>query len=202
MSVRSRSGRNRKCSSSADVYKRQALFLAGFSVAALTGSAQAQVLNQNAVVNLQFAYDAATYDSALASMNGVSSSSTAAPLAYNGNTWNVENLQSTGSSLLYSTGSTSSIGYVVNFLQGGQGGATVLPLLNNDGYAGAPNGVPSGTLTFNNLNNSSSYDITVEVTGDSYFNQTITTGAFSGTLAINANNSTYVNGQNLSLIHI
>ena len=127
------------------------LFLAGFSVVALTGSAQAQV-----VINGQLG-DGSN------SLNGIPNGSTVAPLAYSGTTWNELGLGDTTTALLNSTGGSSGVTYAVG---GGsfaatQNGGAPLQLLTTYSYNSS---IPA-TLNFSGLNNADTYTIVVAGVG-------------------------------------
>jgi len=176
------------------------LLAAGFSVVALMGNATAQIVvaDPNAVINVQMGYQGQLGED----MNGTADGPTAAPLAYNGTTWNVytgvnnTSAVNTGSDLLYSTGALSTVGFTVGFADVAQDqGPQTLTLLDNLDYHGStPN---PETLTLTGLKtDGTAYNFVLADTGAGFFNFTITNGTQSDTMNLSTNNSTWVDGQN------
>ena len=182
--------------------------VAAFSAFALMSSANAQVVNQNEVVNVQMGYPggpgAGPYNNISMSGYGYAAHGSmvanATPMAFNGSTWNIQAeapyangpygtntviSQSSATNLLYSTGGGSGIGYTIspNLLTWQQSVPTdtAMPLLSNlaGNYA---NGNP-GTIVFSGLNNSAKYDITLEAYSGGFWGATFTLGMNSQSIA-------------------
>lgn len=167
---------------------KTALCVAGLLAAAMTG-AQAQI------INVQLGHLTGAVN-----MTGTSYSSTAAPLAYTGSTWNVYSAVSdtsavnTGTSLLDSNGNATTVGFVAGIADAGQnGGAQTLPILSTYDYAGAH----GGNITLSGLNSADLYNFVFMAPSSGFFGgETITSGSQSDTLSVNGNDSTWANGQN------